>query len=435
MGMVGFAFPLRYLSPTQISLCALGACLFNLFFLPRIHRRIFRESEKHPLLSGPFYYSLSVLVLSLALSGYPHIVAAAWAVMALGDGAAGLGGRLSPQLPVPWNSKKSVRGFLQFLTAGTIGSLTLLVWTLPSSAKLPFSLGQAIGICLGVSLCCAVVETLAWGLDDNLTVPLAAGVLFFLLLQTPLPDTLRSQSFKRAFVAGLLLNLILAGFAKLLGWIRWTGAAAGVAIGTLIFAFLGWKGLTILLTFLVAGSLSTKLGYAWKNRLGISESNRGARGAKEALANGGLSALLSVLASVSPNGNLFLVGFTSALGAATSDTVSSEIGQWLGGDPYLVTNFRRVRAGTNGAITLGGTLAGIMAAGLLGLIAVQIHLISPAQFWVVQLAALVGNFTDSFLGACVEGKRGIGNATVNFLNTLAGATAAMVLEWGLHAHL
>jgi uncharacterized membrane protein len=47
-----------------------------------------------------------------------------------------------------------------------------------------------------------------------------------------------------------------------------------------------------------------------------------------------------------------------------------------------------------------------------------------------QVAGLIGNFMDSFLGATLEGKPGVDNETVNFLNTFTGAGVGMALWWG-----
>ena len=183
-----------------------------------------------------------------------------------------------------------------------------------------------------------------------------------------------------------------------------------------------------MLCFFFFGSLSTQMGYHYKRELGISQSKRGARGAREVLANGVVPAVLSILAAVTGHGPLFVVGFVSALAAATSDTVSSEIGQWIGGEPILITNLARASRGSDGAVTLKGSLAGAFAALTLSSIAFQIGLVNQAQFWVVQVAGLIGNLVDSFLGATIEGKQGIDNEMVNFLNTLTGAGVGIALD-------
>lgn len=44
-----------------------------------------------------------------------------------------------------------------------------------------------------------------------------------------------------------------------------------------------------------------------------------------------------------------------------ADTVSSEIGKAYGSQAYLVSTFRRVPRGTEGAVSLEGSLAGLAA--------------------------------------------------------------------------
>ncbi len=59
----------------------------------------------------------------------------------------------------------------------------------------------------------------------------------------------------------------------------------------------------------------------------------------------------------------FSVGL-AALAEAAADTVSSELGQVLSGHPRMITTFRRAEPGMDGAISVGGTVAGIIAGGL-----------------------------------------------------------------------
>ena len=60
----------------------------------------------------------------------------------------------------------------------------------------------------------------------------------------------------------------------------------------------------------------------------------------------------------------------AALAEATADTLASELGEVLGGPPLLLTTLRRVAPGTDGAISLAGTVAGTGGAVLVVLVAV-----------------------------------------------------------------
>ena len=64
------------------------------------------------------------------------------------------------------------------------------------------------------------------------------------------------------------------------------------------------------------------------------------------------------------------VGFVASFCSKLSDTVSSEVGKAYGQTTYLVTTFQRVPRGTEGAVSLEGTAAGVAAAFLFAGVAV-----------------------------------------------------------------
>src|SRR5215470_4225976 len=90
-----FALLLRVLKPWQASFLAAIAFAFNLFVLPLIGgRRLYRPVDAargFPL--GILLYPLAVLTLILAFPHRLDIVAAAWAILAFGDGASTLAGQ------------------------------------------------------------------------------------------------------------------------------------------------------------------------------------------------------------------------------------------------------------------------------------------------------------------------------------------------------
>jgi uncharacterized protein (TIGR00297 family) len=113
------------------------------------------------------------------------------------------------------------------------------------------------------------------------------------------------------------------------------------------------------------------------------------------------------------------------MAAAMSDTLSSEVGG-LFDAPRLITSLERVEPGTDGGVTWQGEVAGVVGAGLVaGIAFVLFEQVGAAGAGVVLVGGIVGMTVDSLLGATLEGDR-IGNATVNFLATLAGAVAAIV---------
>ena len=189
--------------------------------------------------------------------------------------------------------------------------------------------------------------------------------------------------------------------------------------------------LLFLLTF-----AATRSGRATKLARGLAEP-KGGRTAAQVMANLSVAALV-----VTPAGAYLaaLAGFAlpisplilstaslAALAEATADTVSSEIGQAFGDRTYMLTSFRRVRRGTDGGVSLIGTSAGIGAAFLLVIIgAWPLHL-GGAAVTVAFLAAVLGLFCDSLLGATLERRGWIGNDLVNFTSTAFAALTSLLL--------
>jgi uncharacterized protein (TIGR00297 family) len=127
---------------------------------------------------------------------------------------------------------------------------------------------------------------------------------------------------------------------------------------------------------------------------------------------------------------LFALAFAGAFATAASDTASSEIGQLLGRRTYLVTTFRPVPRGTEGAVSLEGTLAGVFASLVIAALGAGLGLFSWKGVPVVAFAAFVGTTFESVVGAALEKRQLLDNEALNFLNTLVGAlVAAAFTAW------
>jgi uncharacterized protein (TIGR00297 family) len=113
------------------------------------------------------------------------------------------------------------------------------------------------------------------------------------------------------------------------------------------------------------------------------------------------------------------------LAEAAADTVSSEIGQVLCGQPRMITTLRRVEAGTDGAVSLVGTLAGVAAAGIVAAVGAWALGGDRTLFAVSCAGGVFGLFFDSLLGATLEGRGWLNNDAVNFLSTASAAAFAL----------
>ena len=246
------------------------------------------------------------------------------------------------------------------------------------------------------------------------------------------------------------------GLSTLLGLVayRMRSATAGAALGgmaicasmmfaTASFPYVPWKtALVPILTVLILTSLATRAGHSHKERLGIAESRTG-REASQVAANLGFAALVSnplVQSWLIEHGGVqppvaqtlvFALGL-AALAEAAADTVSSELGQILSGHPRMITTFRKVEPGTDGAISLGGTAMGIIAAGAVAAAGSWALNGGTPLFMISWAGGVFGLFFDSLLGATVERRGWINNDAVNFLSTGSAAAFALAALATLH---
>jgi uncharacterized protein (TIGR00297 family) len=210
-----------------------------------------------------------------------------------------------------------------------------------------------------------------------------------------------------------------------------------------------WQtALVPLVVLLVLTSLATRLGQARKQQLGTAEGRHGRTPAQVA-ANLGIAALISNQAALFllEGVGLIQLGFMhlhgirgvfwsmmlpyslglAALAESAADTASSEIGQVLGGRPRMLTTMQRVEPGTDGAISLAGTLAGIAAGAAVAAAGAMAMSGGWEMFWIACGGGVFGLFFDSLLGATLERRGYLNNDAVNFLSTASAAAFALIL--------
>jgi len=179
-------------------------------------------------------------------------------------------------------------------------------------------------------------------------------------------------------------------------------------------SFFGRPGLSALIVLFVLTFAATRYGRQKKESRGLAEARSGRR-ASQVVANLGVAAVFAALG--------WYGACLAALAEATADTVSSEVGQAIGGPTWLITKFRRVPAGRDGGVSVAGTLAGVLGAGLVVMVGLP-GLVRWRDGVVVFVCACAGLAFDSVLGATVEERGWLGNDLVNFCSTLFAAGLA-----------
>lgn len=423
-----FAFSLTILTWWQAAIVALIAVLHNWLVLHRVWgKRVARDARGFD--TGIILYPVVVFLLVVIFRNRLEIAGLAWAILAFGDGFATLAGKLIRGPKLPWNRDKSWSGFVAFLLFGIAGGQAVFSALQREPSFVP---GWLI-----VTLACLVAgfaESLPLEVDDNLTVPLTASLT---ALAATSAVTLPDLDLSGTALAWLAVNAILATIGYFVGMVNRSGFVGGWVIGVVIIVFGGWPLYVALLAFFILGAGTTKLGYRRKAAEGLAQEEGGRRGFRHAVANTGVAAILALLLAMCESWNLLLFAAIASLATAAADTVGSEIGQLFGRRAFLPISFRSVPRGTEGAVSIEGTLASFAAAFAVATVGVlaayyskiaypSLHgitfgnLIGPIA--VIGSAGFIAAYIESIVGAWNRNRaRCVPNDALNFFNTLVGA--------------
>lgn len=223
----------------------------------------------------------------------------------------------------------------------------------------------------------------------------------------------------------LLMAIALIAPKKLL---TPAGLAHAWCLGVLVWATLGASGYLVVMVYFIFGSGVTRLGLTQKKAAGIAEKRDGARGPENVWGSALTAALCAMLTLIlaSPWQPLLWLGYVASFSTKLSDTCASEVGKAYGKRTFLITTLRPVPPGTEGAMSVEGTIAGFVGAAIIGLVGWGVGLISPWAILLCLGAAFLANLLESWIGATLqETYPWLTNEVVNGINTTAGALLAM----------
>ena len=227
----------------------------------------------------------------------------------------------------------------------------------------------------------------------------------------------------------LALNGVLIALAQRLPLLTKAGWVHAGILGTILWGCLGWRGWLAVVIYLVLGSLVTRVGLKRKQEKGLAEARGGRRSPANVWGSAAVGALIALLigAGLEPVG-LLLVGFAASFAAKLADTFGSEIGKRWGRTTVLITTLRRVPAGTEGAVSLEGTLASAAGSAVMTLVAVALQLVPAGpEALLVASVGLVATLIESVVGALVQERISwLSNELVNGLQTAIAAMLAIV---------
>ncbi|KAJ9081657.1 hypothetical protein DSO57_1012326 [Entomophthora muscae] len=227
------------------------------------------------------------------------------------------------------------------------------------------------------------------------------------------------------WVRSSLLVIVLLVYSLRKRSLSNSGAIGAIFVG--FTTFLNPQLLTtiVLITFFISGSIITKFKAQEKKKLEVDYKEGGQRNIIQVLCNGLTGSVMSLAYQLFISGrtqtsselcladggwtSFFIFGFIGHYACCCADTWASELGILNYDWPYLITTFEQVPPGTNGAISLVGTLASLMGGQVVGLVAAlslrQQHPECGFRLGIMglgMLTGLVGSMIDSLLGATVQ---------------------------------
>ncbi len=227
---------------------------------------------------------------------------------------------------------------------------------------------------------------------------------------------LSSISFR--FLLGLALSAAIGLVAYRKRALSRSGIVGALVIGVLVFGFGGWEWGLVLIAFFISSSLLSLYRQQAKEKIAEKFAKGSQRDLGQALANGGLGALLAVGSYFWPHA-AWLPAFVGVMATVTADTWATELGVLNPHLPRFITTGQEVPVGTSGGVSplgLGATAVGALFVGvlmwLLRLIAEVVRQhgwsgeFASQGTWLLPVAlvgGIVGSLADSLLGATVQG--------------------------------
>lgn len=333
---------------------------------------------------GTLYYPIGILSSYLLLYNLPlYYFQTSLMMLSISDPLAYFAGQVKKGNIWfhPFHDRKSIYGILVF-SLSAIFILYLFI---------PVSLSSNFGYILCAVLWAVILETASIRGSDNFSIP--AGLsLFFLHTNNTEVDFL--------YLTAIIIALAPACFLLF----RWNiltrrGSFVACLLGIYFAGIAGWRWLIPVLLFFLSSAAFTRLHLKAK---GTGEKST-ARNAWQVIANI-IWALISSVVYLITHDEIFIFFFIAFVASVTADTWASEIGPLLNKRCFSLSEWKTVPAGTNGGISLSGSLAAL--AGAAGISSSAYYLFFGSVQWditgILTLSAFLSCFADSLLGAFAE---------------------------------
>ncbi|WP_010678121.1 DUF92 domain-containing protein [Bacillus timonensis] len=200
----------------------------------------------------------------------------------------------------------------------------------------------------------------------------------------------------------ILASIVVAVLGYKLKSLSFSGAIGTIIVGSAVSIGYGFRGLLLLGVFFASSSLWSKCKAGNKDNLQNKVAKGEQRDIVQVIANGGVATLTGLMYAWTGL-NFWLLFFVGSIAAANADTWASEIGTLSKRKPILLTSMKRVDAGTSGAVSVLGTMAGFLGSLLISFISFLVWPeISVILFVGLTIVGFCGNLIDTIIGATFQ---------------------------------
>lgn len=310
--------------------------------------------------------------------------------------------------------KGSLLGMPLYATAATA-----FFWVYNMLNNLELTISNILFIALAGGLSGALIESIETRADKRVLTLLALATVFA-IFKIYIPSA-SLEELAIAFIVSFILSLM----ALKAGVADESGLMSATLVGTVTILFTDLRFFAVLLSFYLLGSAITKYKYSLKLNLGIAEPSGGARGFSNVFGNSLAPLFFAMNYGVFGN-DFFALAFIASVATALGDTMASEVGK-TAKNVYLITNFKKVKPGTNGGISAIGEIAALSGCFLVSILANFLGILSAEHLLPVIVSGFIAIHIDSLLGATLEVKGYLNNSGVNFFATLLGGVICIFL--------
>ncbi len=232
------------------------------------------------------------------------------------------------------------------------------------------------------------------------------------------------------WINAFLINFIFIFLGQNLPFLTKKGWIHSGILGTLLWGAIGWKGWMSVCIYLLMGTLVTKIGFKNKASRGIAEARDGKRGPENVWGSAATGCFLALMSYLFPEYSLvFMVGFAASFAAKLSDTFSSEIGKRFGRRTFLITTFESVTPGTEGAVSLEGSIAGFVGSAFMTFVMIKLSIISGYSVaFIVLFSGYLATILESYIGALIQNRIvWLNNELVNSIQTTLAAIISIFI--------